>query len=564
MSRDATLTDLTLDSRQVMPGGAFLACRGARHHGLEFAADVARRGAAAIVWEPDGVHQPPVMHSDIVLAEVPELGRHASLMADRFFASPSRQLDVVGVTGTNGKTTCAWLLAQALTICGEPAAYVGTLGSAFSGELVAGEMTTPDAITVQRGLAAFQARGARKVAMEVSSHGLALDRVRAVHFDTAVFTNLTRDHLDFHGDMAAYGAAKASLFEREDVRLRVFNVDDPFGAVLAARPQFADRIACSSRSGGPDERGAFLRAHGLQFTASGTRFELASSFGNATVQSALLGAFNVDNLLAVLAVLLGNGIDLQRAVVAADALQAPPGRLEVFAAPGRPVVVVDYAHTPAALEQALQVLRRHCTGQLSVVFGCGGDRDRGKRPLMGAVAARDADRVVLTDDNPRSEDPAQIVADIEAGTGAAQVTVIPDRRDAIARALQQAGAGDVVLVAGKGHETTQVAGGSTRAFSDPAGGAGIAGGCMKRTLQGFALLCGGRFSGEDRAYTGVGTDTRTLRAGEIYLALRGPRFDGNEFLERAATAGAVAAVVDRAIAAPPASPSSRWLMARQR
>jgi UDP-N-acetylmuramoyl-L-alanyl-D-glutamate--2,6-diaminopimelate ligase len=464
--RDVALTDLTLDSRQVMPGGAFLACRGARRHGLEFAADVARRGASAIVWEPDGLHEPPAMQSDIVLAAVPELGRHASLLADRFFGSPSRQLDVVGVTGTNGKTTCAWLLAQALTACGEPAAYVGTLGSAFAGELVAGEMTTPDAVTVQRGLAALKARGARKVAMEVSSHGLALDRVKAVHFDTAVFTNLTRDHLDFHGDMAAYGAAKASLFEREDVRLRIFNVDDAFGASLAARPQFAGRIACSSRSDARDERGACLHATSPRFTASGTAFELSSSFGNARIQSALVGAFNVDNLLAVLAVLLGNGVDLWRAVAAVEELQAPPGRLEVFTAPGRPMVVVDYAHTPDALEQALKVLRHHCAGRLSVVFGCGGDRDSGKRPLMGAVAARDADGIVLTDDNPRSESGELIIAGIKAGIGAAPVTVIQDRREAIAHAVCNARVGDVVLVAGKGHETTQVVGNDVRPFSD--------------------------------------------------------------------------------------------------
>jgi UDP-N-acetylmuramoyl-L-alanyl-D-glutamate--2,6-diaminopimelate ligase len=474
--RDATLTDLTLDSRQVIPGGAFLACHGARHHGLDFAADVARRGAAAIVWEPDGVHQPPVMQSDIVLTPVPELSRRASLLADRFFASPSRQLDVVGVTGTNGKTTCAWLLAQALSACGEPAAYMGTLGSAFGDQHVVGEMTTPDAVAVQRALAQFRQRGARRVAMEVSSHGLAQHRVAAVHFDAAVFTNLTRDHLDFHGDMAAYCAAKSSLFEREDVRLRVFNVDDAFGANMAAQPRFAARIACTSRGAVP-AGGAFLRAHGLQFTASGTQFELQSSFGAATVQTALVGAFNVDNLLAVLAVMLGSNISLSRAVATAGALQAPPGRLEVFAAPGRPLVVVDYAHTPDALEQALTVLRLHCGGRLSVVFGCGGDRDRGKRSLMGEVSARLADDVVLTNDNPRSEDPASIIADIKAGVGAIAVTVIQDRRAAIAHALQRAVPGDVVLVAGKGHESTQTTGGAVLPFSDRA---------VVRELQGMA------------------------------------------------------------------------------
>jgi UDP-N-acetylmuramoyl-L-alanyl-D-glutamate--2,6-diaminopimelate ligase len=464
--RDTALTDLTLDSRQVLPGGAFLACRGARHHGLDFALDVARRGASAIVWEPDGVHQPPAMHSDIVLAAVPGLSQQASLLADRFFAAPSRQVDVVGVTGTNGKTTCAWLLAQALDRCGESAAYIGTLGTAFDGELRRGEMTTPDAVTVQRALAAFHTRGARKVAMEVSSHGLAQGRVQAVHFDAAVFTNLTRDHLDFHGDMVAYGAAKASLFEREDVRLRVFNVDDSFGAALASRPAFAGRIACSSRSGAQRPDGAFVRAGHIRFDSAGSCFELESSFGSATLQTSLVGAFNIDNLLAVLAVLLGSGVDFARAVAAAGNLQAPPGRLEVFAQPGSPVAVVDYAHTPDALEQALRVLSLHCSGKLFVVFGCGGDRDRGKRPQMGAVAARRADRIILTDDNPRSEDPRQIIADIRSGMGATPAEIVPDRGEAIAHALRQAGAGDVVLIAGKGHETTQVSAAGSRRFSD--------------------------------------------------------------------------------------------------
>jgi len=467
--RDVSLTDVTLDSRQVRPGGAFLALRGERRHGLDFAADVARRGAAAIVWETDGARQPPRFESDIVLAEVPRLTERASLIADRFFASPSRRLDVVGVTGTNGKTTCAWLLAQALSACDLPAAYLGTLGAAFGGELAAGEMTTPDAVTVQRQLADFATRGARKTAMEVSSHGLAQGRVNHVHFDAAVFTNLTRDHLDFHGDMQRYGAAKASLFERDDVRLRVFNVDDAFGAELAARPAFADRIACTRQTGGVP-RGRFVQAHAVHFDATGTRFALTSSFGDAEVATRLLGEFNVDNVLAVLAVLLGSGIALSRAVAALCTLTPPSGRLEVLTRAGGPLVVVDYAHTPDALGKALQVLRRHCSGRLVVVFGCGGDRDRGKRPQMGAIAARGADAVVLTDDNPRTEAGDAIVADILAGCAgsATPVSVQRDRRAAIAAAVRDARAGDVVLVAGKGHESVQIVGSEQRPFSDQA------------------------------------------------------------------------------------------------
>jgi UDP-N-acetylmuramoyl-L-alanyl-D-glutamate--2,6-diaminopimelate ligase len=464
--RDVMVTDLTLDSREVGRGAVFLACRGARHHGLEFAAEVAQRGAHAILWEPDGRMRPPALAADLVLAEVPRLSQRASELADRFFASPSRTLDVIGVTGTNGKTTCAWLLALALTACGRPAGYLGTLGMAFDGERVAGDMTTPDAVTVQRRLAGLRDRGARAVAMEVSSHGLVQGRVAAVHFDAAVFTNLTRDHLDFHGDMASYAAAKASLFERPDVRLRVFNTDDAFGAELASRPAFAGRIACSREARPAAGEGDYLYARGIEYLADGTVFELESSFGSARIATRLLGEFNVDNVLAVLAVLLGSGVAPHQAARAVEALAPPPGRLETFVRTGRATAVVDYAHTPDALDKVLAVLRRHCPGRLTVVFGCGGERDRGKRALMGQVAARRADAIVLTDDNPRGEDGAAIIADISAGLGDVRATVIRDRRAAIAHALANAGEGDVVLVAGKGHEEYQIVGRELRPFSD--------------------------------------------------------------------------------------------------
>jgi UDP-N-acetylmuramoyl-L-alanyl-D-glutamate--2,6-diaminopimelate ligase len=465
--RDIPLTDLTLDSRQVQPGGAFLACRGFQHHGLDFAADVAQRGAAAILWEPDGTHHPPVFHSDIIVTAVPDLGMRASLLADRFFAAPSRQLDVIGVTGTNGKTTSAWLLAQALSRCGVPAAYLGTLGASYAGELVAGELTTPDAVSVQRLMAGFRDRGAAAVAMEVSSHALSLHRVDAVHFAAAVFTNLTRDHLDFHGDMARYAAAKASLFEREDVNLRVLNVDDELGARLAARPEFADRIACTSHGASAAlDAGRFVRAHGIVTSESGTRFDVESSFGSAVATTPLIGSFNVDNLLAVLAVLLGRGVDLQQATLSLAALNAPSGRLENFGGGSQPLVVVDYAHTPDALAKALTVVREHCRGRLVCVFGCGGDRDRGKRPEMGAIAARLADELVLTDDNPRTESPAAIIHDIRSGIGAVEARVIHDREQAIHHAVSHARSGDVVLIAGKGHESYQITGKDKRPFSD--------------------------------------------------------------------------------------------------
>jgi UDP-N-acetylmuramoyl-L-alanyl-D-glutamate--2,6-diaminopimelate ligase len=464
VSTDIPLTDITLDSRQVRPGGAFLACRGSRHHGLDFAASVAANGAAAILWEPDGSRQPPELKSDIVVVAVPQLSARVSAIAGRYFGSPSQQVDVVGVTGTNGKTTCAWLLAQALTACDRPAAYLGTLGSQFAGAVQPGAHTTPDAVTTQRLLSGFAGQGAVAVAMEVSSHALVQHRVAAVHFNAAVFTNLTRDHLDYHGDMASYASAKASLFERDDIRLRVFNVDDAFGASLAARPEFRDRIACTqvqvTRNSGP-----YVRACNPRFTTGGMEFDLESSFGAATITAPLMGAFNVDNVLAVLAVLLGSGVPLSRCASVMRQLRAPSGRLESFAAAHQPLVVVDYAHTPDALAKALAVLRQHCAGRLIVVFGCGGDRDKGKRPQMGTIAKRLADVVVITDDNPRGESAQSIVAEILAGAGAA-ATVIHDRAAAIEHAVSIANPDDVVLIAGKGHEDYQIIGDEKRPFSD--------------------------------------------------------------------------------------------------
>jgi UDP-N-acetylmuramoyl-L-alanyl-D-glutamate--2,6-diaminopimelate ligase len=465
--RDATLSDITLNSRDVREGSVFLACRGARHHGLDFAADVAARGAAAILWEPEADRAPPALRSDIVVTRVPSLSEKASEIAGRFFGVPSRHLLVAGITGTNGKTTTAWLLAQALSACGRPAAYLGTLGSVFGGAHEAGEFTTPDAVSVQRRLAAFRAKGAACVAMEVSSHALAQARVAAVQFDAAIFTNLTRDHLDFHGDMSAYAAAKARLFAFESLRRRVINADDAFGAELLLRPDFEHAIATSRRADFAPRHGqSFLQAYDIKPSANGMRFQLRSSFGSSPVTSLLVGSFNVDNLLAVLGVLLGGGIAFDTAIAAVAGISAPPGRLETFGGGASPLAVVDYAHTPDALEKAIGVLRQHCSGRLWCVFGCGGDRDAGKRPEMGKIAAARADVLILTDDNPRSEDPAAIVRGILSGIAGQAPRVIHDRGAAITTAIAEASPGDTVLIAGKGHEEYQLVGNSRHAFSD--------------------------------------------------------------------------------------------------
>ncbi|MEP7312120.1 MAG: UDP-N-acetylmuramoyl-L-alanyl-D-glutamate--2,6-diaminopimelate ligase, partial [Pseudomonadota bacterium] len=380
---------------------------------------------------------------------------------------PSRSLTVTGVTGTNGKSTTAWLLAQALGACGRSAAYLGTLGAAYAGDVEPGEHTTPDAVTLQRQLAQFQARGAGCVALEVSSHALQQGRVAAVTFDAAVFTNLTRDHLDYHGSMERYGSAKSRLFEAPGLRLRVINADDDFGAELLRRPEFAGSIAISSAPQYAAPAGQrCIHAVDIELGARGVAFTANGSFGSARVHAPLVGRFNVDNLLAVLAVLVGSGIPLADATAAVGKAEPPPGRMEIFGGDGLPLIAVDYAHTPDALEKALRALRAHCKGRLICVFGCGGDRDRGKRPQMGRIAATFADVVILTDDNPRSESPSAITDEIRSGMDASAAVVVHDRAMAIAAALSQAGAADVVLIAGKGHETHQQIGTESRSFSD--------------------------------------------------------------------------------------------------
>jgi UDP-N-acetylmuramoyl-L-alanyl-D-glutamate--2,6-diaminopimelate ligase len=464
------VTDLTLDSRAATPGSLFLACRGAAHHGLEFAPEAVRRGARSVLYEPEGAPVLPALGEGIFVAPVSGLNRQAGAIAARFFGEPSARLTIAGITGTNGKTTCAWLLAQALGRLERPAAYIGTLGSGIPPTVIPTRYTTSDAVTVQRQLATLAAAGAVCVSMEVSSHALAQERVEAVRFHTAAFTNLTRDHLDYHGTMQAYGAAKARLFAWPGLTERVINVDDPFGAALAARPDSA-RLTVTSRTA---ERPAlpagarFVRAVRVRAEPTGLTIDVESSWGPLELAVRLVGEFNVDNALTVLAVLLAWDIAPQRAVAALARVRPASGRMEMFGGRGRsPLVIVDYAHTPDALAKALRAARLHTRGQLRVVFGCGGDRDAGKRPLMGRIAAELADDLVLTDDNPRGEDPARIVADIQAGIApGAPVVVEHDRARAIHLALERSVADDAVLIAGKGHEDYQLIGSERRAFRD--------------------------------------------------------------------------------------------------
>ncbi len=451
------ITDLTLDSRAVRPGAAFFALPGGRAHGLTYAREALDRGAAVVLYDPNAASGEPPQPS----LAVPNLQARLGDLARAFYAAA--QPTIVGVTGTNGKTTVAYLAAQVLSQPRAPCAYVGTLGYGVPPAITTHGLTTPDSLTLHRELAEL---GAPRAAMEVSSHALKQERVAGLAFHTAVFTNLTRDHLDEHGDLASYGAAKRKLFTMPGLSYAVLNADDPFAATIAERLSPGCTLIRTSLRSSAVELSGRLRRSGL----AGVELDVSGKFGAARLESKLIGEFNAENLLSALGALLAQGMTLPAACAGLAAAKPAPGRMEVLGGPpDRPWVVVDYAHTPDALERVLKTLESAVTGELWCVFGCGGDRDRGKRPMMGAVAADLADRIVLTDDNPRSEDPVRIVSDIREGTAQhPRVSVIHDRRTALKTAIERARSGDVVLVAGKGHEAEQVIGAERRFFSDRA------------------------------------------------------------------------------------------------
>ena len=468
------VSGLALDSRRVRTGDAFFALRGTRGHGIEFVAGAVRRGASVVLAEapPHALEDPgvPVLWIDGLHTFVGEI-------ASRFFGRPSESMRVIGVTGTNGKTSTVQLLAQALENLGRRAATIGTLGAGLHGQLREGERTTPDAIAVQRLMAEFCRDGATHVAMEVSSHALEQGRVAAIAFDVAAFTNLTRDHLDYHSTMEAYGAAKAKLFAWPGLHAAVINTDDEFGRKLANK--LAPDVQALRLSSAGDVS-ADIAATEIVTSAEGVAFRLRTPWGTRVVRSRLLGRFNVANLLTVVGCLGALGESFDRIVDAVEVLEPVSGRMNrIGGIEGLPLVVVDYAHTPDALEQAITALRAHCAAKLICVFGCGGERDAGKRPEMGDIAERLADIAIVTDDNPRGEDGDVIVSQILAGMKQPQhATVLRDREAAIRAALGMALPGDVVLIAGKGHETYQEGAAGKRAFDDMA--------VARAALEGYA------------------------------------------------------------------------------
>lgn len=457
---DIRVSGLTLDSRRVRAGDAFVALRGASAHGITFAPAALAQGASAMIAE--GPASVAFENTDLPVVWVDNLRKCVGEIAARFFEHPSADLHVIGVTGTNGKTSIVQLLAAALETLGARAATIGTLGAGPVGAIAAGERTTPDAISVHGLLAQFRDAGASHVAMEVSSHALDQDRVNAVDFEVAVFTNLTRDHLDYHGTMQAYGAAKEKLFAWPGLRSAVVNADDAFGRELSARlPETVRRLRYAI------DADAEIRALNVRTHGDGLDFDLVTPWGEGAITSRLLGRFNVYNLLAVAGSLGALGYAFAQIQNALSHLRPVAGRMNRLGGGALPLVVVDYAHTPDALEQALTSLRAHCAGKLICVFGCGGERDQGKRPQMGAIAERLADEIIVTDDNPRGENGDAIVAQIVAGLAQPRRARIQrDRAAAIALALRAAHAGDVVLVAGKGHEPYQEVDGVRRPFDD--------------------------------------------------------------------------------------------------
>jgi len=485
---DREITGMSLDSRNVSRGDLFFACAGRESHGMEFFEDVVKAGVAAVALEPtndsswdDKVSSNIKADQHIPVYKIDDLKDLIGVIADRFYGQPSKDICVIGITGTNGKTSCSHFLAKSLdsesdegkSRCG----VIGTLGYGLYGNLHEASHTTTDAIRVHSLLSEMRQQGACYVVLEVSSHALDQGRVNGVGFDVAVFTNLTRDHLDYHGDMPSYTSAKKRLFDFPGLKTAVINSDDVVGRELLVELQGSVDVIAYGFSAQEDfqsEPGSYECVLGsdLELDKNGLSFHVTSPWGEGRINSQLLGGFNASNILAVMSVLLKLGFSFEQVQAQIKSLATVSGRMERISVSelqpqSQPLVVVDYAHTPDALEHALMTLRGHSDGKLWCVFGCGGDRDKGKRPLMGAVAEKYSDQVILTDDNPRTESSQKIIEDVLSGINeSSRVIVEQDRAKAISLAIQRARQNDVVLVAGKGHEEYQLKGGQKIPFSD--------------------------------------------------------------------------------------------------
>lgn len=463
-----SLREMTLDSRKAAAGDLFIAIKGHQSDGRHYIPQAIAQGVGAVIAEAQGeaeegetrfVHGVPVIYLN-------DLNNRLSALAGEFYDQPSAKMKLVGVTGTNGKTTTTQLIAQWAQGLGETSAVMGTVGNGLLGQVSPTENTTGSAVDIQLELTQLLNKKATLTAMEVSSHGLVQGRVAALQFEAAVFTNLSRDHLDYHGDMENYEAAKWLLFSTHQTKNQIINADDDVGLKWLQRLPQACVVTMENRIPA-NWQGPWLKATEVEYHDKGATIHFDSSWGKGTFESPLMGAFNVSNLLVAMATLLMMDYPLEQLLASTSSLSPVCGRMEVFSAPNKPTVVVDYAHTPDALEKALAAARLHCKGKLWCVFGCGGDRDKGKRPLMGAAAEEWADKIVITDDNPRSEDPIDIINDIMAGLlDSSRALAIPGRPEAVTNTILQASPDDVIVLAGKGHEDYQIIGNRKLDYSD--------------------------------------------------------------------------------------------------
>ncbi len=461
-NNDCQISNLQMSSQNVEPGDLFIALPGLTADGRDYIDQARKNCASSVVFESQGTDRMSSVDGGVSIIGVDNLKEKLGAIASRFFGEPSKSMQVIGITGTNGKTTTAYMITQALEIYDMRCGYSGTIGSGAINSLTSSELTTMDVVSIHQKLHDFHANQFDAVCMEVSSHGLDQGRVNGVDFDVAIFTNLSQDHLDYHQSMAAYGAAKKKLFEFPSLKSVVVNQDDVFGQQLINFLDQQNDLRCISYG----VESGDLQPTNLEVDDVGICFDLNYENQTYSIESKLIGELNVPNILATIGGLLGVGLDMSEVVPLIFQLAPPPGRMEVFRNnPDQPVVIVDYAHTPDALERTLVSLRSLCKGKLIVVFGCGGDRDQGKRQQMGEIADAIADRIILTDDNPRTEPPAEIIEQIKSGISRS-VAVQHDRKQALRDAIKSAGSNDLILLAGKGHESTQTIGVTQYELSD--------------------------------------------------------------------------------------------------
>lgn len=463
---DRVIDEVTLDSRCVTGSSLFIAVKGTQTDGRRFVPDAIAKGVGAVLVDADAHYKEMTLESGVPVIPVPDLARQVPAIAARFYEEPAAKLKLIGVTGTNGKTSCTHFIAQLLQAQNIPCGIIGTLGSGMHGELLETGLTTPDPVTLQKNLHEFVLKGATSAAMEVSSHSIDQGRINQLPFEIAIFTNLTQDHLDYHGTMQAYAAVKHRFLAQFPIRQLIINLDDPYGSQWAAEFERRALITYSTKKS-DCVRDNHIYCDKVKMDLKGIQALVFTPWGSGELVLPLVGLFNLSNALAALAAACLSGVSFAQVLAALKHLKPVPGRMQSLGGRGKPMVVVDYAHTPDALEKVLQALRNHTSGRLICVFGCGGDRDAGKRPLMAAIAEQYADQVMVTNDNPRYESPEVIVRDMMTGFKAPdRVDVELDRAKAIQKSIQLATANDCVLIAGKGAEQYQQIGDVKLPFDD--------------------------------------------------------------------------------------------------